>query len=132
MSGQRSVKLRLGSDERVFCSYRELEDYAAQLTREMRTCEAQLQHDPRNVTLWQQLEEAAEYPTPAVIQALLRIVRECTGVKAYGAVASLLVMHGKLDSVYSMDRRQFILRFVDPPNPDREAAYTELSSELGL
>jgi len=61
MSGQRSVKLTLGSVERVFCSYRELEDYAAQLTREMRTCEAQLQHDPRNVTLWQQLEEAAEY-----------------------------------------------------------------------
>ena len=61
MSGQRSVKLTLGSVERVFCSYRELEDYAAQLTRVMRTCEAQLQHDPRNVTLWQQLEEAAEY-----------------------------------------------------------------------
>ena len=32
MSGQRSVKLTLGSDERVFGSYRELEDYAAQLT----------------------------------------------------------------------------------------------------
>lgn len=28
MSGQRSVKLTLGSDERVFGSYRELEDYA--------------------------------------------------------------------------------------------------------
>ena len=55
MRGQRSVKLTLGSVERVFCSYRELEDYAAQLTREIRTCEAQLQHDPRNVTLWQQL-----------------------------------------------------------------------------
>ena len=61
MSGQRSVKLPLGSDERVFGSYRELEDYAAQLTGEMRTCEAQLKHDPRNVTLWHQLEEAAEY-----------------------------------------------------------------------
>ena len=61
MSGQRSVKLTLGSDERVFGSYRELEDYAAQLTGEMRTCEAQLKHDPRNVTLWQQLEETAEY-----------------------------------------------------------------------
>ena len=61
MSGQRSVKLTLGSDERVFGSYRELEDYAAQLTGEMRSCEAQLQHDPRNVTLWQQLEKTAEY-----------------------------------------------------------------------
>lgn len=78
------------------------------------------------------IEEAAEYPTPAVIQALLKIVRECTGVEAYGAVASLLVMHGKLDSVYSMDRRDFILRFVDPPNPDREAAYAELLADLGL
>ena len=61
MSGQRSLKLTLGLDERVFGSYRELEDYAAQLTGEMRTCEAQLQHDPRNISLWQQLEEAAEY-----------------------------------------------------------------------
>ena len=61
MSGQRSIKLTLGSDERVFGSYRELEDYSAQLTREMRTCEAQLQHDPRNVTLWQRLEVTAEY-----------------------------------------------------------------------
>ena len=61
MSGQRCVKLTLGSVERVFCSYRELEDYAAQLTGEMRTCEDQLKHDPRNVTLWHQLEEAAEY-----------------------------------------------------------------------
>ena len=60
MSGQRSVKLTLGSDERVFGSYRELEDYAAQLTGEMRTCEAQLQHDPRNVTLWRRLEVTAE------------------------------------------------------------------------
>ncbi|QXF11241.1 hypothetical protein [Sphingopyxis terrae] len=61
MSGQRSVKLTLGSDDRVFGSYRELEDYAAQLTGEMRTCESQLQHDPRNITLWQQLEKTAEY-----------------------------------------------------------------------
>ena len=61
MSGQRSVKLTLGSDERVFGSYRELEDYAAQLTGEMRTCESQLQHDPRNITLWQQLGKTAEY-----------------------------------------------------------------------
>ena len=61
MSGQRSVKLTLGSDERVFGSYRELEDYAAQLTGEMRSCEAQLQHDPRNINLWQQLEKTAEY-----------------------------------------------------------------------
>lgn len=78
------------------------------------------------------IEEAAEYPSPPMIQALLRIVRECTGVEAYGAVASLLVMHGNLDSVYSMDRRPFILRFVDPPNPDRDAAYAELIRELGL
>jgi hypothetical protein len=61
MSGQRSVKLTLGSDERVFGSYRELEDYAAQLIGEMRTCESQLQHDPRNITLWQQFEKTAEY-----------------------------------------------------------------------
>lgn len=78
------------------------------------------------------IEQAAECKTPAVIEALLRCVRECTGPEAYGAVASLLVMHGKLDSVYSWDRRDFILRFVDPPSPDRSDAYAELCAELGL
>lgn len=87
--------------------------------------------DPATATT-DAIEEAAECKTPAVIEALLRCVRECTGPAAYGAVASLLVMHGKLDSVYSWDRRDFILRFVDPPSPDRTAAYAELCAELGF
>ncbi len=87
--------------------------------------------DPATATT-DAIEEAANYKTPAIIEALLRCARECTGPEAYGAVASLLVMHGKLDSVYSWDRRDFILRFVEPPSPDRDTAYGELRAELGI
>lgn len=78
------------------------------------------------------IELAVSYMTPDIVEALRRCVRECTGTEAYLAAAALLVMHGKLESIHSWNRREFLLRFVEAPSPDRAAAYDELSAEIGV
>lgn len=81
--------------------------------------------------LSQVLDEAAEHPTPVVVQALLRCARDRDGASAYGAASVLYFIKGKIESHEGFENREFFLRFTEPGD-DKDAAFTQLCDELGL
>jgi hypothetical protein len=77
------------------------------------------------------IDQAAEHPTPRVIDALLRCARDLTGPSAYSAAAALYYVKGKIESNLGLENRAFFLRFVDD-DEDHRAAFQEMCDELGL
>lgn len=77
------------------------------------------------------IDEAAEHPSPKIIDKLLECAERCTSTEAYQAALALFYIHGKVDSMHSWDHRPFLLRFVDA-GPDKVAAVQELRGRIGL
>lgn len=79
---------------------------------------------------FQATEQAAEYPSPKVIETLLDIAKNEPGTKAYHAAAVLDFLSGHASSPDGMENREFLLQFSAVLSPDRDQAVANLKSRF--
>jgi hypothetical protein len=82
--------------------------------------------------LFRALDLACEHPSPRVMDALFRIARDERGARGYGAAATLLALHGRIDSPEDAgEHRPLLLRVADADPVVRRAAFAEFCGMIG-
>lgn len=82
--------------------------------------------------LSQAIDQAEDFHPQPVIEALLRGTLRRSGEAPVHFAALLMFLHGKAESAFDWDQRPFFLRFLTPDRKDREAAFVELCSKIGV
>jgi hypothetical protein len=93
---------------------------------------AALESSRADNSLSQTLLEVEEFHPRAVVDALLRGLLKRDGETAVHFAAMLLFIHGKAKSSFEWNRRRFVLRFNTHDQNERQAAYRELCSRIGI